>query len=185
VDVVPKKSTKTRVTPDEPMEGRSAAKGKSTARNAPPTQGGKGAPTYLQWIGQRAKGKPQETRRHSLLSTTRSGSSGIARCNVAVRRDVGRSRCVRNSSNDSSFRYLVSFIRGPPKGSHSVDPKWEPGAGNPLAGFCPGGGPKGPSLPGLRARVQVWCHAGTRHCELHQLVRFSCCASVRPPVEFA
>jgi hypothetical protein len=55
VDVVPKKSTKTRVTPVEPMEGRSAAKGKSTARNAPPTQGGKGAPTYLQWIGQRAK----------------------------------------------------------------------------------------------------------------------------------
>ncbi len=30
----------------------------------------------------------------------------------------------------------------------SVDPRWEPGAGNPLAGFCPGGGPKGPSLPG-------------------------------------
>ena len=31
--------------------------------------------------------------------------------------------------------------------SLSVDPRWEPGAGNPLAGFCPGGGPKGPSLP--------------------------------------
>ena len=30
----------------------------------------------------------------------------------------------------------------------SVDRRWEPGAGNPLAGFCPGGGPKGPSLPG-------------------------------------
>jgi len=30
-----------------------------------------------------------------------------------------------------------------------VAPRWEPGAGNPLAGFCPGGGPKGPSLPGL------------------------------------
>jgi RNA-directed DNA polymerase len=59
-DVVPKKSTKTWVTPVEPMEGRSAAKGKSTARNAPPTQCGKGAPTYLQWIGRRAKRKPQE-----------------------------------------------------------------------------------------------------------------------------
>ena len=23
----------------------------------------------------------------------------------------------------------------------AVDPRWEPGAGNPLAGFCPGGGP--------------------------------------------
>ena len=30
----------------------------------------------------------------------------------------------------------------------SVDLRWEPGAGNPHAGFCPGGGPKGPSLPG-------------------------------------
>ena len=28
------------------------------------------------------------------------------------------------------------------------DQRWEPGAGNPLAGLCPGGGPKGPSLPG-------------------------------------
>ena len=70
VDVVPKKSTKTRVTPVEPMEGRSAAKGKSTARNALPTQGGKGAPTYLQWIGQRAKEKPQE-RFTNLLSHVR------------------------------------------------------------------------------------------------------------------
>src|SRR5689334_4100086 len=26
--------------------------------------------------------------------------------------------------------------------SQSVDPRWEPGAGNPLAGFCPGGGPE-------------------------------------------
>ncbi len=30
-----------------------------------------------------------------------------------------------------------------------ADQRWEPGAGNPLAGFCPGGGSKGPSLPGL------------------------------------
>jgi hypothetical protein len=32
-----------------------------------------------------------------------------------------------------------------------VDLRWEPGAGNPHAGFCPGGGPKGPSLPGYPA----------------------------------
>ena len=57
---VPKKSAKTRVTPVESMEGRAAAKGKSTARNARPTLDGKSAPTYLQWIGQRAKEKPQE-----------------------------------------------------------------------------------------------------------------------------
>lgn len=29
----------------------------------------------------------------------------------------------------------------------SVDPRWEPGTGEPSAGFCPGGGSKGPSLP--------------------------------------
>jgi len=30
---------------------------------------------------------------------------------------------------------------------YSVDRRREPGAGNPHAGFCTGGGPKGPSLP--------------------------------------
>ena len=35
-----------------------------------------------------------------------------------------------------------------------VDPRWEPGAGNPLAGFCPGGRPKGRSLPERRAGVE-------------------------------
>ena len=89
--VVPKKLAKTRVTPVESVEGRAEAKGKSTARNASPTQGGKDALTHLQWIGKRALGLPS-----------------------------------------------VSL---------AVDPRWEPGAGNPLAGFCPGGGPKGPSLP--------------------------------------
>jgi RNA-directed DNA polymerase len=58
--VVPEKSAKTRVTPVEPMEGRAEAKGKSTARNASPAQDGNDAPTYLQWIGKRAKEKPEE-----------------------------------------------------------------------------------------------------------------------------
>jgi RNA-directed DNA polymerase len=31
--------------------------------------------------------------------------------------------------------------------SDSLDRRWEPGAGNPHAGLCTGGGPKGPSLP--------------------------------------
>ena len=38
--MVPGKSAKTRVTPVESMEGRAEAEGKSTARNASPTQGG-------------------------------------------------------------------------------------------------------------------------------------------------
>jgi hypothetical protein len=37
----------------------------------------------------------------------------------------------------------------------AVDRRWEPGAGNLHAGLCPGGGPKGPSLPGLEVYVEV------------------------------
>jgi RNA-directed DNA polymerase len=57
---VPKKSTKTWVTPVEPAEGRAAAEGKSAARNARSTQREESAPTTLQRIGQRAKEKPKE-----------------------------------------------------------------------------------------------------------------------------
>lgn len=57
---VPEKSAKTRVTPVESMEGRAAAKGKSAARNASPTQGGKDALTFLQRMGERAKQRPKE-----------------------------------------------------------------------------------------------------------------------------
>lgn len=58
--MVPKKSTKTWVTPVEPMEGRVAAKGKFAARNASSTQRENNAPTGLQRIGQRAKDKSEE-----------------------------------------------------------------------------------------------------------------------------
>lgn len=58
--MVPKKSAKTRVTPVESMEGRAAAKGKSAARNTPPTQDGTGVLTELQRIGERARKKPTE-----------------------------------------------------------------------------------------------------------------------------
>ncbi len=58
--IVPKKSTKTWVTPVESMEGRAAAKGKSVARNASPTQRGNDALTKLQRIGQQAKIKSEE-----------------------------------------------------------------------------------------------------------------------------
>ena len=58
--MVPKKSAKTRVTPVESMEGRVAAEGKSTARNALSAQDEDSALTFLQRIGQRAKEKPEE-----------------------------------------------------------------------------------------------------------------------------
>lgn len=58
--MVPKKSVKTWVTPVESMEGKTAAEGKSAARNASSAQDGIDALTYLQWIGRRAKEKPEE-----------------------------------------------------------------------------------------------------------------------------
>lgn len=58
--VVPRKPTKTWVTPVESTEGRAAAEGKSVARNASPTQGGPDAITYLQRMGQRSKDRPEE-----------------------------------------------------------------------------------------------------------------------------
>ncbi|XXT17062.1 group II intron reverse transcriptase/maturase [Sorangium sp. So ce429] len=57
--IVPRRSAKTWVTPVESMEGRAEAKGQSAARNALPTQSGDGAPTILQRIRQRAKGRPE------------------------------------------------------------------------------------------------------------------------------
>lgn len=58
--MVPEKPAKTRVTPVESVEGRAAAEGKAASRNAPPTQDGIGALTYLRWLGQRAKDRPKE-----------------------------------------------------------------------------------------------------------------------------
>lgn len=55
-----KKSTKTRVTPVEPMEGRDAGNGKSTPRNASRTQDRNDATTFLERIGQRAKERKGE-----------------------------------------------------------------------------------------------------------------------------
>lgn len=59
--VVPGKPAKTWVTPVEPVEGRAAAKGKAAARNALPTQGGEGALTSLQRLGQKTKQRTGET----------------------------------------------------------------------------------------------------------------------------
>lgn len=68
--IVPKKSAKMRVTPFESMEGRTEAEGKSASRNALPTQGGEGALTYLERIGQRAR-KDKEGKFTTLLSHLR------------------------------------------------------------------------------------------------------------------
>jgi group II intron reverse transcriptase/maturase len=57
---VPKKREKTRVTPVDLVEGKPEAEGKSAARNTSPAQKGQGVATTLQWIGERAKAKPEE-----------------------------------------------------------------------------------------------------------------------------
>src|ERR1700712_4751538 len=58
--MVPTKAAKTWVTPVESREGRSAAKGKSVARNTSSTQRESDVLTDLQRIGQRARDKPEE-----------------------------------------------------------------------------------------------------------------------------
>jgi len=51
-----------------------------------------------------------------------------------------------------------------------VDPRWEPGAGNPLAGICPGGGPQGPSLPGRLPRPLL--HPPSADCMVPHVLHF-------------
>ena len=104
--VVPEKLANSRVTPEESVEERTAAKGKAAPRNASRAQDRDDALTHLERLGERGKQK---------------GSCTPTRWSASVRASL------------------------------AVDPRWEPGAGNPLAGLCPGGGPKGPSLPGLTA----------------------------------
>jgi group II intron reverse transcriptase/maturase len=58
--IVPGKSSNTRVTPVEEMEGRRAAKGKPAERNAPRAQDRKSALTDLARVGERAARKPKE-----------------------------------------------------------------------------------------------------------------------------
>ena len=58
--VVPEKSAKTRVTPVEPMEGRTEAKGKSDARDASSTQRESEATTFLHRIRERARQRTDE-----------------------------------------------------------------------------------------------------------------------------
>lgn len=55
-----KKSAKTRVTPVESMEGRSAAKGKPGAAGASPTQGGPDVYVHLHRVGERARAHKEE-----------------------------------------------------------------------------------------------------------------------------
>ncbi len=119
--VVPGKSAKMRVTPFESTEGRAEAKGSSVARNARSTQSELRAVTHTQRIRQ-----------------------GTARTPVPC--SMRPSRCHHRAApswTDAAVR-AATGSRQPP---YASDPRWEPGAGNPLAGFCPGGGPKGPSLP--------------------------------------
>ncbi|XXU73571.1 SDR family oxidoreductase [Sorangium sp. So ce1151] len=54
-------------------------------------------------------------------------------------------RSIPSSASARRAPLARSKIRWP------VDRRWEPGAGNLHAGLCPGGDPKGSSLPGLGA----------------------------------
>ena len=58
--VVPTKSAHSRVTPEESMEGRSAAKGKAARRNVRRTQGRESTPTSIERLGQRTQSNGKE-----------------------------------------------------------------------------------------------------------------------------
>ena len=123
--VVPEKSAKMRVTPFESMEGRAEAKGSSVARNARSTPSELRAPTQMQRIRQRAI-----------------QSSSGARVDI-------------QSFTPPIIVWMATAVRAPGdegQALYASDPRWEPCAGNPPAGLCPGGGPKGPSLPGRRRK---------------------------------
>ena len=98
-EVVAKKSAKTRVTPVESMEGRTEAEGKSASRNAPPTQGGTGALTFLEPSGSSSastNATRSPSRRffiHGLeyVSLTRRPEVG-ARCGKSARRVLSGGR---------------------------------------------------------------------------------------------
>jgi RNA-directed DNA polymerase len=64
--IVPKKSTKTRVTPVESVEGRGEAKGKLAPRNALQTQGWESASTELERVGRKAQ-KEKDTKFSNLM----------------------------------------------------------------------------------------------------------------------
>ena len=119
--IVPEKSAKMRVTTFESMEGRAEAEGSSAARNARSTQSELRAPTQTQRIRQGAPRTP-------------------------VSCSMRPSRCHHRSA-PSWTDAAVRAGAGSRPSLYASDPRWEPGAGNPLAGFCPGGGSKGPSLP--------------------------------------
>jgi hypothetical protein len=87
-------------------------------------------------------------------------------CGRSFKQDSGRKRCAWASSMTDIFfargelpTVVLSTSSDPCPSSMAdatllcwtVDRRCEPGAGNPHAGLCPGGGPKGPSLPGLGA----------------------------------
>src|SRR5512142_1511240 len=81
-------------------------------------------------------------------------------CSAAANAADGTRRNTSPSTNASSFRDPTSIIPGLEHASLSVDPRWEPGAGNPHAGFCPGGGSKGPSLPERDLGFEVFRSSG-------------------------
>ncbi len=61
-----------------------------------------------------------------------------------------------------STAHPVSIIHGPMHASLLVDPRWEPGAGNPLAGILSGGRPARAVPTGTAATFHAWKDPGLR-----------------------
>ncbi len=180
--IVPKKSAKTRVTPVESAEGRTEAEGKTRCTKRITSRKKRRAKLA------RIKEETEKRRHHRVADQHRWLSRVLeghyryygVPTNYSAMAQFCRSvqllwrRALHRRSQKAAWpiaRWLAfdkvfplpkpaSIILGLPLASLSVDPRWEPGAGNPLAGFCPGGGPKGPSLPGQQAPAFLGRSAG-------------------------
>ena len=164
--------------------GRPRAGSKERGRGSPPLPGveefGTFTPGFCAGTGRSRRGPAgQRVRRASPGRETtiwckrrevrRGRSTGEVGEDVGNARRVdggkGRGRgklcCIRRTIDTARARYVAMQQIGHRRTtSFSADPRWEPGAGNPLAGICPGGGPKGPSLPGSRGSRNFGARCG-------------------------
>jgi hypothetical protein len=134
--VVPAKSAKMRVTPFESMEERAEAKGSSAARNALSTLSELRAPTDMQWIRQRGTQK-----------------STCARVDIQSFHTIDHGWMQQFSEHQMTTDWL--FTRHTQGGSPVREIR--------SPGLCPGGGSKGPSLPGRRVKEHLVIHRSPRN----------------------
>ena len=80
-----------------------------------------------------------ETTRRCAHSTTKSSTAGTSAYSAVAKGLDGPRKSAPTFANGDLSPNRQSPIRGPNDALHAADRRWEPCAGNPLAGLCPGG----------------------------------------------